>query len=94
MARTHAALAAEQANPGYDAHGVGVEFTLDEVRDFLQSLKNHKAAGSDGIPAELLKYSGGTGVQVPTHLINAIIATRCVQSAWRQGVAVHWHPNP
>ena len=26
-----------------------------------------------------------------THLCNAIITTRCVQSAWRQGVAVHWH---
>ena len=89
MARTHAALAAEQANPGYDAHGVGVEFTFNEVRDFLQSLKNHKAAGSDGIPAELLKYSRGTGVQVLTHLFNAIIATRCVPSAWRQGEVVH-----
>ena len=61
MARAHAALAAEQARPGHDAHGLGVEFTFDEVRDCLRSLKNLKVAGSDGIPAELLKYSGGTG---------------------------------
>ena len=89
MARAHAALAAEQENPGHDAHGLGVEFTFDEVRDCLRSLKNHKAAGSDGIPAEFLRYSGGTGVQVLTHLFNAVITTRCVPSAWRQGVVVH-----
>ena len=89
VARARAALAAEQACPGRDALGLGVEFTFDEVRDCLRSLKNHKAAGNDGIPAELLKYSGGTGVQVLTHLFNAIIATRCVPSAWRQGVVVH-----
>ena len=61
MARAHAALAAEQAYPGHDALGLGVEFTFDEVRDCLPRLKNHKAAGIDGILAELLKYSGGTG---------------------------------
>ena len=80
------ALAAKQANRGHDAHGLGVEFTLGEVRNCLRSLKYNKAAGSDGIPAERLKYSGGTGVQVLTHLFNAIIATRCAPSAWRQGV--------
>ena len=89
MARANAAQAAEQANPGHDAHGLGVSFTFDEVRGCLRSLKNHKAAGSDGIPAELLKYSGGTGVQVLTHQLNAIITTRCIPSAWRQGVVVH-----
>ena len=62
MARAHAALAAEQANPGPDFHWLGVEFTFDvDVRDCLRSLKGYEAAGSDGILAELLKYSGGTG---------------------------------
>ena len=55
----------------------------------MRSLKNHKAAGGDGIPSELLKYSGGMGVQVLTHLFNAILSTRCVPSAWRKGVVVH-----
>ena len=89
VARAYSALAAEQANPGHGAHGLGVEVTFDEVRDCLRSLKNHNAAGSDGIPAEPLKYSGGTGVQVLTRLFNAVITTRCVLSAWRQGVVVH-----
>ena len=89
VARAHAALAAELANPGHDALGLGVEFTFDEVRDCLRSLTNHKAAGNDGIPAEILKYSSGTGVRVLAHLFNAIITTRCVPSAWRQGVVVH-----
>ena len=84
-----AALAAEQAHPGHDALGLGVGFTFDEVRDCLRSLKNHKAAGTDGFAAELLKYSGGTGVQVLTHLFNGTITTRYVPSAWCQGVVVH-----
>ena len=49
----------------------------------MRSLKNNKAAGSDGIPAEFLKYSGGTRVQVLTHLFDAVLATRSVPSAWR-----------
>ena len=78
MARAHAALAAEQAYPGHGAHGLGDEVTFDEVRTStkygcLWSLKNHNATASDGIPAELLKHSGGTGVQVLTHLFNANI---------------------
>ena len=89
MACAHAALAAQQAYPGHDALGLGAEFTFDEVRDCLRSLKNHRAAGNDCIPAEVLKYSGGTGVQVLAHLFNTIITTRCVPSAWRQGVVVH-----
>ena len=89
MARAHAALAAEQAYPGHGAHGLGDEVTFDEVRDCLRSLKNHNATASDGIPAELLKYSGGTAVQVLTHLFNVIITARCVPSAWHQGVVVH-----
>ena len=39
MARAHAALAAAQARPGHGAHGLGDEFTFDEVRDCLRSLK-------------------------------------------------------
>ena len=89
MARAHAALVAEWARLGHDAHGLRDKFTFDEVRGCMRSLKNHKAAGGDGIPAELLKYSGGTGVQVLTHLFNAVLATRCVPSAWRQGIVVH-----
>ena len=85
-ARAHAALATERAHPGQDAHGLGVEFTFDEVCGCMRSLKNHKAAGCGGVRRELLRYSGGTGVQVLTHLFNAVLATRCVPSAWRQGI--------
>ena len=89
VSREHAALSAEWARPGQDAHGLGDEFTFDEVRGCMRSLKSHKAAGGDGIPAEVFKYSGGTGVQVLTHLFNAVLATRCVPSAWRKGIVVH-----
>ena len=89
MARAHAALAAEWARPGHEAHGLGDEFMFDEVHGCMRSLKNHKAAGGDGILAELLKQSGGTGVPVLTNLFNAVLATRCVPSAWRKGIVVH-----
>ena len=89
VAPAHATLAAEWARPGRDAHGLGDEFPFDEVRGCRRSLKNHKAAGCDGIPAELLKYSGGTGVRVLTRLFNAVLSTRCVPSAWRKGIVVH-----
>ena len=89
MARAHAALAAEWASPGHEAHGLGDEFTFDEVRGCMRSLKNHKAAGGDGIPSGVLKYSGGAGVQTLTHLFNAVLSTRCVPSAWRTGIVVH-----
>ena len=51
--------------------------------------KTHNQRGGDGIPAELLKKSGGTGVHVLTHLSNAALATRCVPSSWRKGSVVH-----
>ena len=59
-----------RARPGHDAHGD--EFTFDEVRGCMRSLKNHKAAGGDGIPAELLKYLGGTGVNVNVNADNLL----------------------
>ena len=89
LVRAHAALAAEWARPGHDAHGLGNGFTFHEVRGCMRSLKNHKAAGGDGIPSELFKNSGGTGVQVLTQLFNAVLSTRCVPSACREGIVVH-----
>ena len=89
VARAHEAIATERAHPGHDAHGLGVELVFDEVRGSLRSLKNHKVAGCDGIPAELLKHSGGTRVLVVMHLFHAALATQCVPSTWRQEVGVH-----
>ena len=89
MARAHAALAAEWAPPGRDAHGLGDEFPFDEVCGCRRSLKNHKAPGCDGIPAELRQYPGGTGVRVLARLFHAVLATRCVPSARRKGIVVH-----
>lgn len=48
---------------------------VDDMRECLRRLKIHKAAGCDGVPAELLKYLGGTGVCMLSHLVIAIFAT-------------------
>ena len=86
MRRRHLRL-----HPGHDAHGRGVEFTFDKVGGCMRSLKSNPAAGCDGNLADLLEYSGGTGVQALTHLSNAVLANRCVLSAWRQGIVLVLH---
>ena len=49
MARAHAALAAEWARPGHDAHGLVDEFTFDEVRGCMRSQKKpHRSGGVMG----------------------------------------------
>jgi hypothetical protein len=46
--------------------------TLEEVRDALGALKNHKVPGTDNIPAELLKYGGNKVINAIHNLITLI----------------------
>jgi len=62
---------------------------LGEVQRGLSRLKNHKAAGLDNMPAEVLKYSGAGGVRLLRHLFNAVYEAECIPSSWRQGVVTH-----
>ena len=39
-------------------HHLGDVPSLDEVKKAINQLKNNKATGSDGVPAEILKVSG------------------------------------
>lgn len=51
-----------------------ISLSAVQVRDCLGGLKNHKDAccnGTDAIPADLLKYSSSTVVQVLTHLFHS-----------------------
>jgi len=49
--------------------------TQDEVRKDIQSLKNGKAVGNDGIKAEMIKYGGDATNGQLTKLCNVIWTT-------------------
>jgi hypothetical protein len=46
--------------------------TLQNVRDPLCTLKNHKAPAADGTPTELLKYGGNKVINAINNLITLI----------------------
>jgi hypothetical protein len=68
--------------------------TEEEVTQALQALKDHKAAGCDGLAAEFLKYAAapspqGTGPDPPnplvpplTHIFNHVLSNADTPSAW------------
>jgi Reverse transcriptase (RNA-dependent DNA polymerase) len=66
-------------------------FTGQEVRKALSRMANDKAPGHDGVPAELLKCSGATGLHVITHTLNIVFAAERIPLGWREGVVVSLH---
>jgi len=63
----------------------------DEINKAINKLKKNKAAGLDGIPAELLQYGAEAVVKELTQLFNTIWHTEDVPKEWMQGVIV---PSP
>jgi len=62
--------------------------TLDEVRKAIGKLKNGRSPGSDGITAELLKYSVQTTAQLLVRLFTSVWRTGRVPAEWRDGIIV------
>ena len=50
----------------------GAVITENEVKHAIKSLPTHKAAGRDGITAEVLKTLNGKGITILTELLNLI----------------------
>jgi len=62
--------------------------TLDEVRRAIRKMKNGRAAGSDGIQPELLKYAEEP-VSISLHSLFARVwKTGLVPAEWRKGIIV------
>ena len=57
--------------------------TLAEVRDATLTLKNSKAPGPDSVPAEVLRYGGGTVLRVIHTFIDAAWRSGCIPQQWR-----------
>ena len=61
-------------------------FTVSEISDVIDSLKNNKAPGSDLIPAELIKNCKLELLPVLTSLLNYIIDMRDFPEVWAEGL--------
>ena len=62
--------------------------TIADVEFALNTMKNGKAAGHDGIAVELLKQSGPAGLQMLTAVYNEVLKTHTMPSEWRKGDVV------
>ena len=60
--------------------------TYEEVSAALKNLKNRRAPGVEGIPAELLKYSGPAIVSCITLFFNQIFASSHIPLSWKLGI--------
>ena len=62
--------------------------TLDELVRAIRRLKNGKAAGPDGITAELLKFAEEPISRAPLQLFTRVWTVGKVQAEWKQGIIV------
>jgi hypothetical protein len=51
-------------------------------------MTNHEAPGADGLPPELLKYCGPSGLQILLLLFNMVHDRECIPQGWREGALV------
>ena len=63
--------------------------TRQEVSQAVSSLKNSKAAGPDGIPAEILKYGGNIITDCLHNIINQIWKSGCCPQQWKDADIVN-----
>ena len=62
--------------------------TREEIRAAIKKLKNNKAAGPDGIPAEALKTDINTSVEIFYHLFDKIWKEEEIPTDWREGYLI------
>ena len=72
-------------NPVYDEILNGVITEL-EIREAIQKLKNNKAAGTDRILNEYLKYSPPYLVSIYCKLFNIVLDTGVIPESWTSGI--------
>ena len=65
--------------------------TTEEVRSAIQRLKNNKSAGSDGIPAELLKAAGTNFIGAFHQLLVKIWNAETMPNEWNQSIICPIH---
>ena len=69
--------------------GPNPPITNDMVRKAVSKMIPGKAAGPSGVVSEMIKASGGAGIELIRDLINAIIAQNCIPSDWQYNYIVN-----
>ena len=69
--------------------GPSPPITNDMVRKAVCKMIPEKAAGPSGVVSEMIKASGGAGIELIRDLINAIIAQNCIPSNWQYSYIVN-----
>jgi hypothetical protein len=68
---------------------VGVDApSIEEVQAVIMKQKNHKAAGTDGIPAELIKAGGDRILRDLTLLIEHVWREEQIPEEWGKGIII------
>ena len=76
------------------AEGEGPAILQSEVKNALKEMRNNKAAGLDGIQAEMLKALDDYGIIQLTHLLNRIYDTGYLPSDLLESVFITLPPKP
>ena len=61
-------------------------FTKDEIKFAIDSLKNNKAPGIDGIPAEMVKYCQEELLDIIVIVFNYMIENKDFPDIWAEGL--------
>jgi len=67
---------------------VVVELTIQDVKKAMRNLKNNKAAGTDGIHPELIKYGGNKLLSRIYELVRQIWEEERVPEEWKETIIV------
>ena len=69
------------------------EFTLEDVKKAIRNLKNKKAAGTDGIHPELIKYGGNMLLNRIYELLRQIWEEESISEEWKETIIVPIYKN-
>jgi hypothetical protein len=67
------------------------EITIDDVEKAIRNLKNNKAAGTDGIRSELIKYGGYNLLNRISDLVRKIWKEERIPEEWKETIIVPIH---
>jgi len=67
------------------------ELTIEDVKKPIRKLKNNKAAGTDGIHPELIKYGGDKLLNRMYDLVRQIWEEERIPEEWKETITVPIH---